>query len=191
MATGARVIQLYRKADNKARVGLICENYCCFESIIKADIIQLKNRATDEVKSMKSGRRTSIEELGVRVQGGNGISDPTYNEAADHNMVEIAIKTNDFSSGIIEGIEHEQYVMERADILMKMREDLELFNMQLDCLKPEEKAYFMPYLLKQKTIYGIADELGFTYKTTYRKLDKIKIKINEGMHPDLEWEEED
>ena len=191
MATGAKVIQLFRKADNKTRVGLICDNYSCFENIIDADINSLKNTVADEIRSMKSSRRTGAAELGVRVQGGGGISDPTFNEAANNTMIEIAIQTCDFSNGIIEGIEHEQYVMERAEVLRTMKHDLDSFKMQLGCLQDEEKVYFMPYLLKQKTIYDLADELGFTYKTTYRKIDKIRIKINEGMHPVLGWEEEE
>lgn len=89
----------------------------------------------------------------------------------------------DFSDGIIAGIDHEYFIKERADAHRLIRRDLGKFKEQLDCLQDDEREFFLPYIMKDKCIDDMADELGISYNSTQRRISRIKRKIDEGMHP--------
>lgn len=180
MATGARVIQIYKKATNKKRLDLICENYSCLDNIIKADVNGLILLIIDDKASK---RREENGDIGVRVQSTGYYSNPTADQAEAEIMLETAIRNCDFSDGVIDGIDHEDFVIDRAETLYILRRDLLKFNQQLDCLKEEDREFFLPYLYKKKCIDDLADELGITYKSTQKRITRIKNRINEGMHP--------
>lgn len=180
MAAGAKVIQLYKGSTNRKRIDLLCDNYSRINKIITADVNVLIYLVLEDKASLK---REENGDLGVRVKGSSISSSPVENHVISKSMVEEAIKKCDFSNGIIKGIDHEMFVMERADAHRLIRRDLGKFNEQLDCLDDDEREFFLPYIMKNKCIDDMADELGISYKATQQKITRIKRKINEGMHP--------
>lgn len=181
MATGARVIQCYKTANNRKRIDIICENYGCFESIINAATIGLKRIIIDEVKDLR--HKDDSAELGVRIQNKGMHSEPTCRDGMLLAMVDDAIEQCDFTDGLIEGIEHEAFVIDRAETLKLMRLDLIDFNAQLDALADDEKDLFLPYIKRSKTVDDVAADVGIEYKSALQKLRRIKVRIDEGMHP--------
>lgn len=181
MATGARVIQNYKAATHRKRIDIICENYSCMENIINAATIGLKRILIEEVEDMR--HKGDSAELGVHVKNKGVHSDPTCRDGIMHASVEDAIIKCDFSGGMIEGIVHEGFVIERAETLRLMRLDLVDFNAQLECLNEEEKDVFLPYINKDKSLDDVAADIGVEYKSALQRLRRIKVKIDEGMHP--------
>ena len=53
MATGARVIQIYKKSSNRERLDLICDNYNRIENILKADVNGMLLLIIEDKASMK------------------------------------------------------------------------------------------------------------------------------------------
>lgn len=180
MATGARVIQIYKKSSNRERLDLICDNYNRIENILKADVNGMLLLIIEDKASMK---RQEKGDLGVRVQSSGIPSDPTGTQGDNEIMLEEAILKCDFSDGIIAGIDHEYFIKERADAHRLIRRDLGKFREQLDCLQDDEREFFLPYITKAKCIDDMAEELGISYNSTQRRISRIKRKIDEGMHP--------
>ena len=74
METKANIIRKYADATPETKVDIICKYYPQIDGIINARIAAMKYIIWDE---KEKNRRVDYGELGVRVQSGNGYSDPT------------------------------------------------------------------------------------------------------------------
>lgn len=180
MATGAKVIQIYKKSTHKKQLDMICDNYNRLNNILEADVNGLIFLVLEDKAAQK---REYQGDLGVRVQSVGHYSNPTMDQGNNEILIEQAITSCDFSSGIIEGIDHEFFVIDRAETHLIIKRDLIKFNKQLDCLQDEDRDFFLPYLYKKKGIDDLADEYGITYKSMQQRITRVKNRIDEGMHP--------
>ncbi|MDY2591154.1 MAG: hypothetical protein SOW32_13395, partial [Agathobacter sp.] len=153
METKATIIRKYAEATPETKVDIICKYYPQIDGIINARIAAMKYIIWEE---KEKNRRVDYSELGVRVQSGNGYSDPTGNEATFRANLESAIRKCDFSGDILEGIENSEKIIEEAYVLKDMKEIQHLYNLQVDCLISEERNLYQKYLNQEMTLTDIA-----------------------------------
>ena len=125
METKANIIRKYADATPETKVDIICKYYPQIDGIINARIAAMKYIIWEE---KEKNRRVDYGELGVRVQSGNGYSDPTGNEASFRANLESAIRKCDFSGDILEGIDNSEKIIEEAYILKDMKEIQHLYE---------------------------------------------------------------
>ncbi|SCY16051.1 sigma-70 family RNA polymerase sigma factor [Butyrivibrio sp. INlla14] len=172
-----QLVDDYAAADAGGKVDIICRNYPSFLGMLDSRIEGLVYTIeTDRACSRHSDRGA----LGVRVQT-SGTSDPTANTGISETMTRDALRTCDFSSGVLEGTENEIDYMYEAYVIRDMRKAYFLFNTQMCILKPKEKALFTSYINGAKDAAEIADELGITQESARLKIHRAKKKVKLSM----------
>ena len=134
MEAKANIIRKYAEAEPK--VDIICKYYSQIDGIINARIAGMKYIIWEE---KERNRRAEHGELGVRVQSGNGYSDPTGNEGCFRADLEKTIRNCDFSGDLLDGIEHPEKIIEEARVLKEMKEIQNLYDLQIACLLTEDR----------------------------------------------------
>lgn len=183
METKANIIRKYADATPETKVDIICKYYPQIDGIINARIAAMKYIIWEE---KEKNRRVDYGELGVRVQSGNGYSDPTGNEASFRANLENAIRKCDFSGDILEGIGDSEKIIEEAYILKDMKEIQHLYNLQVDCLISEERNLYQKYLNQEMTLTDIASSCGIEYHSAVKKITKIRKSVNQEITEILE-----
>lgn len=183
METKANIIRKYADATPETKVDIICKYYPQIDGIINARIAAMKYIIWEE---KEKNRRVDYGEWGVRVQSGNGYSDPTGNEASFRANLENAIRKCDFSGDILEGIGDSEKIIEEAYILKDMKEIQHLYNLQVDCLISEERNLYQKYLNQEMTLTDIASSCGIEYHSAVKKITKIRKSVNQEITEILE-----
>lgn len=153
METKATIIRNYAEATPETKVDIICKYYPQIDGIINARIAAMKYIIWEE---KEKNRRVDYGELGVRVQSGNGYSDPTGNEAFFRANLESAIRKCDFSGDFLEGIENSEKNIEEA------------------------------YVLKDLNLTDIASSCGIEYHSAVKKITKIRKFVKQEVTEILE-----
>lgn len=167
------LIKIYVDASSAKRVDIIIKHYTDFMGIVDGYTEGLRYMIECE---KESNRQRVMGDLGVRVQTGAAISDPTAETAIRNVMTREAIINCDFSGDVMKGVERAEEFMTNAYLLRDMRKDYELFRRQLSILG-NEKEFFEKYLRREKTLADIADEQGITYESAQQKIHRIRLKV--------------
>lgn len=183
METKANIIKKYAKASPELKVDIICKYYPQIDGIINARIAGMKYIIWEE---KEKNRRADHGELGVRIQSGNGYSDPTGNEASFRADLEEAIRMCDFSGDILDGIEYPERIIEEAHVLKDMKEIQNLYNLQMNCLIGEDRNIFEKYLNQEMNLTDIASSCGIEYHSAVKKITKIRKFVNQEVTEILE-----
>ncbi len=170
MATGAEVVRKYEKASNRGRVEIICKHYHNFMGIVESCTDGLGYKINEEHEYLRNKSRGV---LGVRIQT-SSISDTTSNLGISRSMIRDAIVANDFSHGILDGLELAYEYARVSDILHEMRKDYDLFNSQLKQLDDNDYRLLEAILLKKRDYYDIANEYNIEYHSALQKIRLIK-----------------
>ena len=167
------LIKKYVDATAEKRVDIIIKNYARFIGIVDGYTEGLRYMIECE---KESNSRQDIGELGVRVQIGGRISDPTAKKAIRNVLTRDAIINCDFSGDVMDGVDHAEVYIRDAYVLRDMRKDYNLFNSQLGILGTEREL-FLKFINKEKTLSDIADEQGITYESMQQRMQKNKTKV--------------
>lgn len=166
-------IRQYVQADSRRKVDMIFKHYSDFLGIIEGYTEGLRYMIENE---KNYNRRTLKGDLGVRVQGGGHISDPTATTAIRKVMTMEALINCDFSSDVLEDVENAEEYIRDAYILRGMRDDYRLFNGQLAILG-DKRDFFIKYLRGEINLTEYASELGISYETAKQKTYNIRNRI--------------
>lgn len=90
METKANIIRRYADAAPESKVDIICRHYPQIDGIINARIAGMKYINWEE---KEKNRQADLGELGIRIQSGNGYSDPTSNDGHFRADLESAIRS--------------------------------------------------------------------------------------------------
>lgn len=167
------LISIYVDANSAKRVDIIIKHYTDFLGIVDGYTEGLRYMIECE---KESNHYREMGELGVRIQGGGGISDPTAKKAIRSVMTREALINCDFSGDVLDGVDRAEEFIRNAYLLRDMRKDYELFNRQLSILG-REKEIFEKYLRKEKTLTDIAEEQGITYESAQQKIHRIRLRV--------------
>ena len=167
------LIRIYVSADSEKRVDLIIRNYPNFLGMVDGYTEGLCYMIENE---KESNSRHESGALGVRIQGGNGMSDPTARKAIRNLMLFDALVNCDFSGDIMEGVDCAETYMEDAYVLRDMRKDYALFNSQLSILGTQQD-FFTKYLRKEISLTDVAEDQGITYEAARQKIYKIRQRL--------------
>ena len=167
------LIKIYVDANSAKRVDIIIKNYTSFIGIVDGNVDGLRYMIECE---KESNAHQQNGDLGVRIQGGGAISDPTAKKAIRNVMTRDALISCDFSGDVLEGVDRAEEFIRNAYLLRDMRKDYELFKHQLAILG-KEKEFFEKFLLREKTLEDIAQEHGITYESAQQKIQRIKLKV--------------
>jgi hypothetical protein len=171
MEAKANIIRKYAEAEPASKVDIICKYYPQIDGIINARIAGMKYIIWEE---KERNRRAEHGELGVRVQSGNGYSDPTGNEGCFRADLEKAIRNCDFSGDLLDGIEHPEKIIEEARVLKEMKEIQNLYDLQIACLLTEDRVLFQKYLKQEMNLTDIASTCKIDYTSAIKKIGRIK-----------------
>lgn len=171
MEAKANIIRKYAEAEPESKVDIICKYYPQIDGIINARIAGMKYIIWEE---KERNRRAEHGELGVRVQSGNGYSDPTGNEGCFRADLEKAIRNCDFSGDLLDGIEHPEKIIEEARVLKEMKEIQNLYDLQIACLLTEDRVLFQKYLKQEMNLTDIASSCNIDYTSAIKKIGRIK-----------------
>lgn len=178
MKQNTTIIRKYAEADLKSKINIIFKYYPEINSIIDAHIAGMKYRILEE---REYNRRSGNGELGVRVQSGNGYSDPTSNDGCLLADLETAIRACDFSGGVLDDIEQPERIIRLAHILREMRRMHNLCDMQILCLRQGERTLYQQYLNHKITISDIAAEYHIEYSSAVKKISRIRKCVQNGV----------
>lgn len=167
------LIKKYVAATAEKRVDIIIKNYTKFIGIVDGYTEGLRYMIECE---KESNSRHEMGELGVRVQTGGSISDPTAKKAIRNVLTRDAIINCDFSGDVMEGVDCAEVYIRDAYVLRDMRKDYNLFNSQLGILGTEQ-SLFIKFIKKEKTLSDIADEQGITYESAQQRMHKNKLQV--------------
>ena len=171
--TEKNLIKAYTAATSENRIDIIIKNYTNFMGIIDGYTDGLLYMIECE---KESNRRSSIGELGIRVQTGGMISDPTARKAVNNVITREALINCNFSENVLDGVDNAEIYIRDAYILRDMRKDYNLFNSQLGILGTEKET-FVKYLMKESSITDIAEEQGIAYESARQQMQKMKVRI--------------
>ena len=162
------LIRKYVKADSKQKVDIIFRHYSDFMGIIDGYTEGLRYMIECE---KDYNHRAAKGNLGVRVQSGGSISDPTATAAIRKVMTTEALIKCDFSGDVLEDVDHaEEYV------LRSMRSDYALFTGQLAILG-DKRDFFEKYLRGEINLMEYATQSGIAYETAKQKTYNIRNRI--------------
>lgn len=139
------------------RFEFIYENYSILGSVLdnyRGDLIQ-------DVVDMKAyNHQAANGDTGVRIRISVGLSRPTERQAITNLTIAKAIDTGYLDEGFFEGTDDRQELIRRVTLYHTVNTDYESFGKGIKALKTEDQRIIKPYLMRQKSIADIAEEMG-------------------------------
>ncbi len=69
-----------------------------------------------------------------------------------------------------------------------VRKDFETFSSKLGTLDPTEQRILKPYLLREKSMSDLAEEMGVDYRSAVKRVYRIRKRLSEIVEPRLRKE---
>ena len=166
----------YFEATTEDRVDLIFNNYVNFLEIIAAYMQEIIYHINEEIDA----KRTNEYLTGARINTGV-VSDPTYRKAVQEISIEDAVMTGRFDGDILDETDNKAAYIRRSYFLRKMKRDYEVVANKINALKPQDKDYLLPILLKEKTIHEVAIECHVEYGTIATRICRLKAYVRKNV----------
>ena len=172
-------IEECEKCSLSERMSFLFENYPILEAMMQ----NYRDDLIDEVMEQKaSNQHSDYEELGVRIQVAFcRMSDPTANKGTNRSVISKAIDEGYLDEDFFEGTDDREGLIRKVTSYHIVKESYQKLLKKLNEMDPRDKSIMLPYLLKEKTISMIADELQIEYKSVVQKIGRIKKRMEAGM----------
>lgn len=174
MKQGQSIVGAYYRLAPKERINLIYKNYSNFPAYIEdyeAELIEM-------IKDIKAAaRRAMLGDLGVRIQTGGLISDPTGNGAVEDVLIEKNISEGVFDFGLYGDIHETDEVRRGIAELKLMKWEYGKFCRGLKKLKPNDYAVIYPYITRAQRLVALSEELSIEFNSANMKIYRIKSKL--------------
>ena len=183
MESEAIKIDEYLSNASDKRFEFLYENY----SIMKVLIRDYREDLISDVIEMKLyNHRSEMGELGVRIQVSRSKSSPTERQAINHMMIEKAIDEGFLDDDFFEGTDNPEEIIRRVTVYQFVSADYETFAKKLQTLDPTEQRILKPYLLREKSMSDLANELGVDYRSAVKRVYRIRKRLSEIVEPRLQ-----
>lgn len=127
------------------------------------------------LSSRKSyNRRSAGGDLGVRIQISVGIGNPTQNQAIDHLMIAKAIDKGFLDEDFFEDTDDRQELIRKINCYHSIRADVDTFTSKLRTMDPIDQRIIKPYLMRQKTMDELTEDMGIDYRSAIKRIYRIK-----------------
>ncbi|MBQ8667573.1 MAG: sigma-70 family RNA polymerase sigma factor [Lachnospiraceae bacterium] len=185
MESEAIKIDEYLGCDTDKRFTFLYENYSVMRPIIK----DYREDLISDVYDMKTyNRRAANGELGVRIQVSRGRSSPTEKEGISHLTIAKAIDEGYLDEDFFEDTDDPKDLIRRVTVYHLVRKDFETFSSKLGTLDPTEQRILKPYLLREKSMSDLAEEMGVDYRSAVKRVYRIRKRLSEIVEPRLRKE---
>lgn len=182
MEAEAIKIDEYLGSDVGKRFDFLYENY----SVIKPIINNFKEDLVSDVYEMKTyNRRAANGDLGVRIQISIGMSNPTADEAMKRSTITKAIDDGYLDDEFFEDTDDPQDLIRRITIYKLVSADYKEFKKKLDEMNPFDQRVIKPYILKEKSMNELSEEMGIEYRSAVMKVYRIRKKLSGLVIPKL------
>lgn len=140
----------------------------------------------DEVIEQKAyNRRAANGDLGVRVQISIGISSPTEKQAINHMTIEKAIVDGVLDEEFFEDTDNQEELIRKVTCYHAVSEDVKTFTKKLGSLEQQDQKILKPYLLGQKSMSDLAEDMGIDYRSAIKHIYRVKKRLIAKVQPKL------
>ena len=182
MKSEAISIDRYTGSQPEERFDFIYENFSIIQEIIK----DFREELISEVIEQKFyNRRSANGDLGVRIQISMGIGNPTQNQAIDHMTIAQAIDEGFLDEDFFEDTDNRYDLIRKVDCYHSVRADVETFTSKLGTMDPKDQRIIKPYLLRQKTMNDLTEDMGIDYRSAIKRVYRLKKRLIEKVEPKL------
>lgn len=170
MATKQKIVGFYCDRSIRERMNFIFENYRDFEQFHKA----YRKSIEEKIFCIRNYERRKENHLGVRIMGGQTISDITAQKAIENLEI-----SDNIAKGNIAGLqiqdEEDRKEIETAVLEWQlMRHEFEIFRQQLLMLKTSDYDILFPYINKEKSRKELAKELEIERGSIDKRIYRIR-----------------
>ena len=182
MKSEAIRIDRYTGSQPEERFDFIYENFSIIHEMIK----DFREDLISEVIEQKSyNRKAANGDLGVRIQISIGIGNPTQNQAIDHIRIAQAIDEGFLDEGFFEDTDNRYELVRKVDCYHSVRADVETFTSKLGTMNLNDQRILKPYLMRQKTMDELTEDMGIDYRSAIKRVYRIKKRLIEKVEPKL------
>ena len=151
-------------------------------SIMKNLLTDYREDLISEVMEQKAyNRRAENGDLGVRVQISIGISSPTEKQAISHMSIEKAIVDGILDEDFFEDTDNQ----EEVTCYHAVNEDVKTFTSKLGSLEQRDQKILRPYILGQKSMTDLAEDMGIDYRSAVKHVYRVKKRLSAKVQPKL------
>jgi Ran GTPase-activating protein (RanGAP) involved in mRNA processing and transport len=180
METKQSMIGQYCKNSTDKRFDYIYMNYKNFIGLIAG----YREGLAFLISSQKAyNRKSKQENLGVRVQIVQGLSDLTANMAIENVMVKEQIDNCHISTELLIGVDDREEVALALFELQLMKQELQVFDFQLQTFREEDFMILSSYLNRNRSVRELADDMAIESESVNKRLYRLKRKLKERMIP--------
>lgn len=180
--TKQSIIGYYFGLDAKKRVDFLIEHYRDFEffhSAYKESIISIM-LGIREWHENKSG------DLGVRIQTSGGNSDVTFYKACERIDVAKCFENLEIATELFKEKNDLELVRKGVSEWKLMRREFDTLNSFISLLAPVDRRIYTPYLLREKRLIDIAEELCIELESANKRIYRIRKKLISSIIPVME-----
>jgi len=182
MKSEAINIERYAGGEPEEQFDFLYENFSILQDLLK----DFREELITEVMEQKAyNRRSQSGDLGVRIQVSMGTGNPTMNKAIEHMTVAQAIDEGLLDEDFFEDTDNKQDLIRKVTSYHRVNRDLETFTSKLGTMTPKDQRIIRPYLLREKTMDDLADDLGIDYRSAVKHVYRIKKRLIERVEPKL------
>ena len=180
METKQSIIGHYCKNSTDRRFDYIYMNYDNFTRQIEG----YREGLAFLIASQKAyNRKNDYGDLGVRVQTSRGLSDLTADMAIENVIVKECIDKCEASDDLLMDVDDREEVALGLFELQLMKQELQVFDFQLQTFRKEDFKILSSYLNRNRSIREIAEELSIEPESVNKRLYRLKRKLKERIIP--------
>jgi len=155
-------------------------------SIMKNLLTDYREDLISEVMEQKAyNRRAENGDLGVRVQISIGISSPTEKQAISHMSIEKAIVDGILDEDFFEDTDNQEELIRKVTCYHAVNEDVKTFTSKLGSLEQRDQKILRPYILGQKSMTDLAEDMGIDYRSAVKHVYRVKKRLSAKVQPKL------
>lgn len=121
----------------------------------------------------------------MRVQISIGISNPTEKQAISHTLIEKAIVDGVLDDDFFEDTDNQEELIRKVTCYRAVSEDLKTFTKKLGSMEQRDQKILKPYLMGQKSMSDLADEMEIDYRSAVKHVYRVKKILSEKVQPKL------
>lgn len=178
MATGASIVKRYEIGDREDRISLMLSNFSSFDTLLDIEMEGIEYRIKEERAYLK---RSSIEELGVRVQT-SSCGSITEARAYDNMEIEAAIEAHDFNNPVFRNVVGMDEIRQDIYALEIMRMDFSVLKKQVTVLKPVDRKMLMRIYNDGADYQTVAEEEVIDYDSVKTRVKRARARVRDNMN---------
>ena len=174
METEAISIDEYLGSDDRKKFDFLFGNF----SVLKPMIKNYREELISDIADMKEcNRRAKNGDLGVRIHVSMRRDGPTERKAINNLTIEKAIDEGYLDEDFFEDTDNHDEIIRRVTLYHSVNADYETFRVKLDTMTPGDQKVLRPYLMREKSMNDLANEMGIEYRSAVMRMYRIRKRL--------------